>query len=640
MDAPVLLLPPKWIDGSSAVRSKGAPCPSLVRGAAAAPEVFYYWIAMEGNLLLCKGCGQLVRGMEGLKNHNELSKHSVFYVPIDGILRLVCSDPSCSTKEPFSHLVEAEMHMQDAKHTDLKETNTNNSGMVSMMVKNDLVTSLLTEGCTLIHSSDLAEGTSDLYGMLGCVTPLSGQHSAFDYSVGGLSSQMASCSLNEDNSPDDICQTPAKYHLSISQVSKGSGAGSASTSTQFERSNQTVSYEMESFRTLAALRYGLDDIRNLRRLRIITEDVSNIEGIRRIKEILSSCDPDKDIFAFDVPDLSSSQIVFDDAIQQFCISRKMVPYSTQTGSETSQRKAFRLGRLLMIVKELLETKTLACINEFHYKYPDIFSKQNSGHDIAHVSAMLGVTREALNIRADPKGLFAGNVLLFVDNRLIADGRLGGTAGNQIPSEVHTVNGIATKGTVKYILVVEKQTVFHALVSSGFHTRHRCILMTGKGHPDVVTRLLLRKLRVTLNVRAYCLVDGNPSGASIYCTYRFGSENRAYDNLCMTVSDLIWIGVFPEDVKDDKHKRALDKCPQRHISMLDNMVMKFVKFPNVLRRLEALHSHKKTLDIDAIERTGELEKYILDRIKSADDALDDKIICAKEDMVKINWSDEA
>ena len=39
---------------------------------------------------------------------------------------------------------------------------------------------------------------------------------------------------------------------------------------------------------------------------------------------------------------------------------------------------------------------------------------------------------------------------------------------------------------------------------------------------------------------FALVDAN---ADILCTYRFGSTNRVYDNLLLTLPDLIWIGGF-------------------------------------------------------------------------------------------------
>ena len=49
--------------------------------------------------------------------------------------------------------------------------------------------------------------------------------------------------------------------------------------------------------------------------------------------------------------------------------------------------------------------------------------------------------------------------------------------------------------VESIIVVEKETVFHRLATeqSGLLDFARSILVTGKGYPDVSTRLFLRKL---------------------------------------------------------------------------------------------------------------------------------------------------
>lgn len=60
--------------------------------------------------------------------------------------------------------------------------------------------------------------------------------------------------------------------------------------------------------------------------------------------------------------------------------------------------------------------------------------------------------------------------------------------------------------------------------------------------------LLRKLKDALDVPVYALVDGNPSGILIYLTYRFGSENRAYDSLLLTLPDIKLLGVFPCEVE--------------------------------------------------------------------------------------------
>ncbi|CAE8605714.1 unnamed protein product, partial [Polarella glacialis] len=77
-----------------------------------------------------------------------------------------------------------------------------------------------------------------------------------------------------------------------------------------------------------------------------------------------------------------------------------------------------------------------------------------------------------------------------------------------------------------ILVVEKETVFHRLLSEGVLERHRpCVIVTAKGFPDVPTRYLLRRLREDCaRPRILVLVDFDASGLAIAATYAFGPES--------------------------------------------------------------------------------------------------------------------
>lgn len=52
----------------------------------------------------------------------------------------------------------------------------------------------------------------------------------------------------------------------------------------------------------------------------------------------------------------------------------------------------------------------------------------------------------------------------------------------------------------------------------------------------------------MGVLIYSLFDGNYGGALIYCTYKFGSKNRAHDILLFIVPDLIWLCVFLREVR--------------------------------------------------------------------------------------------
>uniref|UniRef100_A0A5B7BFX0 Putative meiotic recombination protein SPO11-1 isoform X5 n=1 Tax=Davidia involucrata TaxID=16924 RepID=A0A5B7BFX0_DAVIN len=99
---------------------------------------------------------------------------------------------------------------------------------------------------------------------------------------------------------------------------------------------------------------------------------------------------------------------------------------------------------------------------------------------------------------------------------------------------------------QYILIVEKESVFQRLADDHFCNRNRCIVITGRGYPDVPTRRFLRLLTKKLRLPAYCLVDCDPYGFDILTTYRFGSMQMAYDAKFLRAPDIHWLGAFPSD----------------------------------------------------------------------------------------------
>lgn len=101
---------------------------------------------------------------------------------------------------------------------------------------------------------------------------------------------------------------------------------------------------------------------------------------------------------------------------------------------------------------------------------------------------------------------------------------------------------------QYILVVEKESVFQRLANDQFCGKNRCIVLTGRGYPDVPTRRFLRLLIEKLHLPVYCLVDSDPYGIDILTTYRFGSMQMAYDAKVLHVPEIRWLGVFPSEIE--------------------------------------------------------------------------------------------
>ncbi|KAJ1969671.1 endodeoxyribonuclease [Dispira parvispora] len=105
--------------------------------------------------------------------------------------------------------------------------------------------------------------------------------------------------------------------------------------------------------------------------------------------------------------------------------------------------------------------------------------------------------------------------------------------------------------VQFILLVEKEATFHHLVASRFCDRHGpCLVVTGRGYPDVCTREFLHRLMNVTKPRGVpivALTDGDPHGIEILCTYKFGSKALGFDSAQLAIPTLRWLGIHRYDI---------------------------------------------------------------------------------------------
>lgn len=105
-------------------------------------------------------------------------------------------------------------------------------------------------------------------------------------------------------------------------------------------------------------------------------------------------------------------------------------------------------------------------------------------------------------------------ITLVDNQVI-DCTIPG--GAQIPQIISNVISIRMKAN--FVLVIEKDAVFQKLLEENCCRALRCILVTGKGYPDVATRMLVKMLSEKMDLPVYILVDADPFGVDIMLIYR-------------------------------------------------------------------------------------------------------------------------
>ncbi|XP_052289011.1 meiotic recombination protein SPO11-1 isoform X3 [Citrus sinensis] len=199
--------------------------------------------------------------------------------------------------------------------------------------------------------------------------------------------------------------------------------------------------------------------------------------------------------------------------------------------------------VLLIVQKLLQENIHMSKRDIYYMHPSLYSEQSIvDQAINDICILLQCSRHNINVSAG-KGMVMG-WLRFLESGAKFDCINSPNDAHPIPTFVEKVKDIVS--TANYILVVEKESVFHRLANDQYCTRNRCIVITGRGYPDISTRRFLRLLIEKLRLPTFCLVDCDPYGFDILTTYRFGSMQMAYDAKFLRIPEMHWLGAFPSD----------------------------------------------------------------------------------------------
>ncbi|XP_059443137.1 meiotic recombination protein SPO11-1 [Corylus avellana] len=257
-----------------------------------------------------------------------------------------------------------------------------------------------------------------------------------------------------------------------------------------------------------------------------------------------------------VEDLSNgrSPIVLIDRFRNYCTNPNAICYCSTdllNGKETltlrRESHVHRLDvllRVLLIVQKLLQENRHGSKRDIYYMHPSVFSEQSVvDRAINDICILMQCSRHNLNVVSVGKGLVMGWIR-FLENRRKFDCINRPNMAHPIPVHVEEVKDIVS--VARYILVVEKESVFERLANDQFCNANRCIVITGRGYPDIPTRRFLRLLIDKLCLPTYCLVDCDPYGFDILTTYRFGSMQMAYDAKYLRCPEVCWLGAFPSD----------------------------------------------------------------------------------------------
>ena len=173
-----------------------------------------------------------------------------------------------------------------------------------------------------------------------------------------------------------------------------------------------------------------------------------------------------------------------------------------------------------------------------------FDEQNECDTIIEdVEVLLDSIREELHLYAENRGAMVGNITLTDRGDEINCARMG-SGGYAIPSivEPEAINLDRKKCHAKFILHVEKGTVWQRFNEDRFWETHNCILTHGAGQPPRGVRRMLNRLHNELKLPIYCVLDNDPWGYYIYSVLKQGSINLAFESQRMAIPDAKYLGL--------------------------------------------------------------------------------------------------
>jgi DNA topoisomerase-6 subunit A len=237
----------------------------------------------------------------------------------------------------------------------------------------------------------------------------------------------------------------------------------------------------------------------------------------------------------------------------------------EMGKNTNRRQLFNLSQAksymqTMLVgsgcKQLLDQGKSTSIRGLYYllKHTIEGTKEETFNDqgecdpvIEDVEVLLGTLREELHLYAQKRGDMVGNIVL-VDSGDTIDCSQMGSGGYGIPSIVEPDVMQFKQCKAKFILHVEKASVWQRFNEDKFWKTHNCLLTHGNGQPPRGVRRMLNRLHNELNLPIYCVLDNDPWGYYIYSVIKQGSINLAYESSRMAIPDAKYLGLRSIDLE--------------------------------------------------------------------------------------------
>jgi meiotic recombination protein SPO11 len=294
----------------------------------------------------------------------------------------------------------------------------------------------------------------------------------------------------------------------------------------------------------------------------------------------------------------------------------MIPYAHCPFKQLKFPQAYKkftqfVSTLVNIYLSMQSSRSLSK-RSLHYLDINLFPNQRSSDAaIKTVCEILGISRAQLNVFAAAKGLIQGKVRYKIEhhNNNSNSDWIDCSKGRFISQLAPFISEMQLHNTVKFVLIVEKETVYQQLLVADVSNLYNCILITGKGMPDYSTRQLLVKLnQIYPLLPLYALVDYDVYGINIYAIYKNGGKKRNENHNQISGQDqsLQNISLDPELL----NVPSIQLLGISH-SDLDSRILSVAGRELNSREVNSIH---KLLDCPAFNQDGVINKELTEMLK--------------------------
>ncbi|KAJ4803691.1 Meiotic recombination protein SPO11-2 [Rhynchospora pubera] len=287
-------------------------------------------------------------------------------------------------------------------------------------------------------------------------------------------------------------------------------------------------------------------------------------------------------------------------------------------------KAFvRVWKVMEMCFMILGEDKLVTQRELFYRLlsdsPQYFNSQEQVNStVQDVVSLLRCTRHSLGLMASSRGAIIGRLILHDPGEESLDCTILGSAGHAISGDFNLLKNLAFQSDARYIIVVEKDAVFQRLSEDRLFNQLPSILITAKGYPDLATRFLLHRLSETFpSITIFALVDWNPAGLAILCTYKFGSISMGLESY-RYACNVKWLGLREGDLHLIPESAFLEFKPRDH--QISKSLLSSTFLPDSYKmELQTMVEAGRRAEIEALYCHGFdfLGKYIAGKIVQAD-----------------------